>query len=407
MKSIIILMLLLFSSILNADISRAEILDRNNVVLAYSNVDSKRFYPFGLETAHILGYSRLNSSTRVGLEKQYNDMLLKGISLKTTIDIKLQKYLYKIFNNLSGIAIVMNANNGEILAAGSFPSYDSNIFIYGMKKEKYFNLLNNRKKPFTDRLINALYPSGSTIKTGLGLHYISTDIDANENGHGKTDIQKAIRENCDDYFYKGSLQVGIKKMSDALHRYGFGQQTGVDLPNEFKGLVPSPKWKKEKYNKPWYIGETLNTSIGQGSFLVTPMQIAKFTALMATGKSVTPHFNKSLNPLVKDVLNKNEFTNLPLIQNAMYEVCNHPKGTATKYLSSSIEIAGQIGQSQVIGSKNKELNRSHAWLTTYGPYKNPKYVVTVLIEHSSNDGALTGKIVSKIYNKLLELDYVK
>jgi penicillin-binding protein 2 len=438
MNSIIILIALLLSSVVNADVSRAEIVDRNDIVLAHSNVNSKRYYPFGVETAHVLGYARLKNSAKVGLERQYNKMLLEGIPLKTTIDIELQKYLYEIFNNYSGVAIIMNANNGEILAAGSFPTYNANIFIEGMKRKDYFELVNDKSKPFTNKLINALYPPGSTIKTGLGLLYISTDIDKkfsvhcnsslpigkhvfrcnSKNGHGRADITKAIRENCDDYFYKGSLLIGNMKMSEGLKRYGLGKKTDVDLPNEFKGIVPSRTWKQKRYHKPWYTGETLNMSIGQGDFLVTPMQIAQLTALMATGKLVTPHFNTSLNPLVKNVLNQEELEKLPIIQNAMYEVCNHPQGTMSKYLNSSVKIAGQIGQSQAIGvdqgakktmsdSKIKHYNRSHTWFTTYGPFSNPQYVVTILLEHEGKNGFKTGEMLSKIYNKLLELNYVK
>jgi len=241
-------------------------------------------------------------------------------------------------------------------------------------------------------------------------------------GHKKTGIKKAIRESCDDYFYKGSLIVGNKKMSDGLKRYGLGAKTGVDLPNEFIGVVPSRDWKMKKYNRIWSIGETANTSIGQGDFLVTPLQIAQYTALMATGKLPTPHFAKYIgdekySPQVKDVFNEKEKEKLPIIQRAMYEVCNYPQGTATHYLSSNIVIAGKTGTAQVVAIKQDiekrklehELsyyNRSHAWFTSYGPYKKPKYIVMVLVEHGGHGGSAAGKIVSNIYNKLVEMDYI-
>ncbi|MDQ1264356.1 MAG: penicillin-binding protein 2, partial [Campylobacterota bacterium] len=284
---------------------------------------------------------------------------------------------------------------------------------------------------------------GSTIKTGLGLIYTtSPEVGANFNvnctasmplgnrifrcwkkdGHGYTEIDKAIRESCDDFFYKGSLRLGIKKMSDGLIRYGLGRKTGVDLPNEFIGTVPSREWKKEKHNQPWYIGETVNTSIGQGDFLATPMQIAQFTALMATGKLPKPHFAKSIGdtPIkaeFEDVLDENEKKKLPIIQKAMYEVCNHPNGTASRYVSSKVKIAGKTGTAQVVGIlqniKERELEhemdyytRSHAWFTTYGPYEKPQYIVSALVEHGGHGGFATGEIVSKIYDKLLELGYI-
>lgn len=242
-------------------------------------------------------------------------------------------------------------------------------------------------------------------------------------GHGITNINKAIRESCDDYFYKGSLKVGIETMSDGLSRYGLGQKTGIDIPNEFIGTVPSRIWKRKRYNQPWYIGETLNTSIGQGSFLVTPLQIAQFTALIASGKLPKPQIaykrgDKLIKLESKDVLTANEKKLLPQIQHAMKEVCNHPKGTATNHVNSRIKIAGKTGTAQVIGIsqetkkrlKEHELayyQRSHAWFTTYGPIKNPQYIVTVLVEHGGHGGQAAGGIVSRIYDKLLEYGYIK
>jgi len=164
-------------------------------------------------------------------------------------------------------------------------------------------------------------------------------------------------------------------------------------------------------------------SIGQGDFLVTPLQIARETALIATGKLVTPHFakylgNKPYKVKYQDVLTPKEKRKLPIIRRAMYQVCNSPHGTATHYLSSKVKIAGKTGTAQVIGIKQDiekrklehELsyyNRSHAWFTTYGPAKKPQYIVTVMIEHGGHGGHAAGKIVSDIYNKLLELGYIK
>ncbi|WP_373035361.1 penicillin-binding protein 2 [Sulfurimonas sp.] len=443
----------------------------------------KRYYPYEEIGAHAIGYvSRANKKDikddklleligytgKTGIEKYYNDYLqgeagereikvnannqeieeLSHISadedrkLTLNIDIEFQKYVSSLFDKKAGAVIVMGVD-GAILSASSFPEYSLNTFVSGISYKMWNKLSKSLDKPFTNKLVNGLYPPGSTIKTGLGLIYITTDIDSSwsvdcrsslplgkrifrcwkKQGHRQTGIKKAIRESCDDYFYKASLQVGIKKMSEGLTRYGLGKKTGVDLPNEFIGVVPSRAWKRKKYNRPWYVGETVNTSIGQGNFLVTPMQIAQFTALMATSKLPTPHFakligNKPYNPLPRDVMNEDELKKLPLIQQAMYEVCNYPKGTATHYLSSKVKIAGKTGTAQVVGIlqdiKDRTLehdmtyySRSHAWFTSYGPYKNPQYVVLVMVEHGGHGGAAAGEIVSKIYNKLLELKYIK
>lgn len=443
----------------------------------------KRHYPYGKVGAHAIGYvSRANKKDikddklleligyigKTGIEKSYNEYLqgtagLRKIKvnannqeiqelshvladedrkLTLAIDIELQKYISSLFGKKAGAVIVMGVD-GKVLSASSFPEYDLNTFVSGISHKMWDKLSTSLDKPFTNKLINGLYPPGSTIKTGLGLLYTTTEIDSKwsvdcrssmplgkrvfrcwkKKGHRKTNLKKAIRESCDDYFYKGSLQVGIKKMSEGLLRYGLGKKTGVDLPNEFIGIVPSREWKRKKYNRPWFVGETVNTSIGQGDFLVTPMQIAQFTALMATSKLPTPHFamkigDKELKPLIKDVLNEEELKRLPLIQRAMYEVCNYPKGTATQYLSSKVKIAGKTGTAQVVAimqdiedrvleHEMSYYSRSHAWFTSYGPYKNPQYVVLVMVEHGGHGGAAAGKIVSKIYNRLLKLKYIK
>ncbi|MCD6432716.1 MAG: penicillin-binding protein 2, partial [Sulfurimonas sp.] len=442
----------------------------------------KRYYPYSNVGAHIIGYvSRANKKDverdkqleligyagKTGVEKYYNTYLqgkagLRKIKvnannqeieelsyrsadedrkLTLTIDIELQKYISSLFRKKAGAVIVMGVD-GAILSASSFPEYNLNTFVSGISHSMWNKLSTSLEKPFTNKLVNGLYPPGSSIKTGLGLIYITSGIDPSwqvdcraamplgkrvfrcwkKKGHRKTALKKAIRESCDDYFYKGSLQVGIKKMSEGFMRYGLGKKTGVDLPNEFIGIVPSREWKRKKYNRPWYIGETVNTSIGQGDFLVTPMQMAQFTALMATAKLPTPHFAKEIGsevyePKLQNVLNKDELKKLPLIQRAMYEVCNHPKGTAMHYLSSKVTIAGKTGTAQVVAimqdvedrkheHEMSYYSRSHAWFTSYGPYKNPQYVVLVMVEHGGHGGAAAGKIVSKIYNKLLELEYI-
>ncbi|NOQ29962.1 MAG: penicillin-binding protein 2 [Helicobacteraceae bacterium] len=443
----------------------------------------KRYYPNAELATHVIGYvAKANKADiekddtvkligkvgRTGIEKYYNDFLqgeagqrvlkvsaknelIKELSYKAPledrqlvlgIDIELQKYISKLFKGKVGAVVVMNVD-GTIISAGSFPEYNPNLFVSGISTKDWKKLISNVDKPFTNKLINGLYPPGSTIKTGLGLIYITTDInewwkvkctasfelgDRNfrcwkEKGHHGTDINKAIRESCDDYFYKASVKVGIAKMSEGLRRFGLGKKTGIDLPREFVGTVPSRMWKREKYNRPWYIGETLNSSIGQGDSLSSPMQITRFTALMATGKLPTPHIateigGQKVEAVYEDILTPEEKKKLPLIQKAMKEVCNHPRGTATRYLSSKVKMAGKTGTAQVVGiaqdvkKRLKEdqmeyYKRSHAWFTSYAPYNNPQYVVTVLVEHGGHGGSAAGAITSKIYNKLLKLGYIK
>ncbi len=457
-------------------------LDPNITILS----SPKRYYPYKNIGAHLIGYvakankkdiqrdplvELIGYTGKTGIEKYYNTYLegkpaqrviqvnannqeiqelqyipaVEQQDLKLTIDIRLQEYIGTLFKDKVGAIVVMGVD-GSILAAGSYPNYDLNIFVSGMSYKMYNDLASSLDHPFTNKLIHGLYPPGSTIKPSLGLLYISTankDIDQDfqvtckshlkvghrifrcwkRAGHGKTNITKAIRESCDDFFYKGSLVVGNQEMSDTLQRYGYAKKTGIDLPNEFIGVMPSRKWKMQKYHKSWNIGETLNMSIGQGNVLVTPLQIAQQTALIATGKLPKPHLaleigNKLITPQYKDPLTPQEKAKLPIIRNAMYEVCHAKHGTATHFIHTDVPIAGKTGTAQVIGIKQDvkrrklehELDyysRSHAWLTTYGPYNNPQFVVTVLVEHGGHGGGAAGGIVSKIYTKLQELGYIK
>lgn len=444
---------------------------------------SQRYYPYAGRAAHMIGYvsratlkdveedpllKQIGFVGKSGIEKSYNSFLegepgermvkvsalgeeIEEINatlpqerrnLTLSLDMRLQEEIAQMLSTQAGAVVVMDIE-GRIIAAGSYPEYDLNAFATGISQEAWKALIDDIDTPFTNKVTNGLYPPGSVIKTGLGLIYITTELKpwsqffcsgsmelGNRNfrcwkntGHDATDLNKAIRESCDDYFYKGSIKVGIDTISSHLERYGLGQKTGIDIPNEFIGTVPSREWKRKRYKQPWYVGETLNTSIGQGSFLTTPIQITQFTALMATGVLPTPRIGYKMNDKLvpteaKEVLTKEEKAELPRIRKAMYEVCNHPMGTASRYLNTKIKLAGKTGTAQVVGIsqetkqrlKEHEMGyyqRSHAWLSTYGPYDNPQYIVTVLIEHGGHGGQAGGAITSRIFDKLLEYGYIK
>ena len=445
---------------------------------------SKRFYPYGKILSHVLGYvARANIKDvrndyiasltgfigKSSIEKYYNKELEGDAGIKISevsaynkevevlkkekptkknltlsIDIKLEEYISKLFKDKSGAVIIMDTKDGSILSAGSYPGFDPNKFVNGISFKEWKKISNNFNHPFTNKLINGLYPPGSIVKPGVGLSFLDSKY-INKNtifydpgyielgnrkfrcwkkyGHHKVNMLKAIRESCDVYFYKGSLKVGIDNISKVLKRFGFGQKTGVDLYGESRGILPSRKWKLARYGKPWFKGETIITSIGQGYFLVTPMQIARYTAIIATGHSITPHFIKKIGKRVikfktKPIFTEEEKKYIKTIKRGMYEVCNAPHGTATKHINTLIKIAGKTGTAQVVGIPQEEkqrmkedelayFKRSHAWLTTYGPYKDPKYVVTVLVEHGGHGGSAAGEIVSKIYDKLYELGYIR
>ncbi|HED0759862.1 TPA: penicillin-binding protein 2 [Campylobacter jejuni] len=450
----------------------------------------KRKYPFGKLASHIIGYvgkanlqdvqeneiAKLSNYTgKSGIERYYNDILqgekgtrvykvnalnqeveqltytpAKSNDIELTIDIELQSYLTSLFEGNAGAAIIMNVNDGSILAAGSFPEYDLNPFVTGISFKDWDELSNSLDHPFTNKLINGYYPPGSVVKMGVGLSFLNSknisqstqyvcngSIELggrffrcwNRSGHGPVDLKHAIKYSCDVYFYNGSLQVGIDQISETLSRIGFGAKTGVDLPSEFVGTLPSKEWKMQRYRQSWFQGDTLNTAIGQGNFLATPMQIARYTAQIAKGGEVIPHFLKSIennNTTIENRMDENkkeiftlfEKSQLPYIRDAMYAVANEQGGTSYRYLHNlDVKVAAKTGTAQVVGFSQTDKNRvdekqfeyytrSHAWLTSYAPYSKPKYVVTVLLEHGGRN-ITSGATVAKIYQKMIDLGYFK
>lgn len=450
----------------------------------------KRKYPFGKLASHIIGYvgkanlqdvqeneiAKLSNYTgKSGIERYYNDILQgeKGTrvykvnalnqeveqlsytpamsnDIELTIDIELQSYLTSLLEGNAGAAIIMNVNDGSILAAGSFPEYDLNPFVTGISFKDWDELSNSLDHPFTNKLINGYYPPGSVVKMGVGLSFLNSknispstqyvcngSIELggrffrcwNRSGHGPVDLKHAIKYSCDVYFYNGSLQVGIDQISETLSRIGFGAKTGVDLPSEFVGTLPSKEWKMQRYRQSWFQGDTLNTAIGQGNFLATPMQIARYTAQIAKGGEVIPHFLKSIennNTTIENQMDENkkeiftlfEKSQLPYIRDAMYAVANEQGGTSYRYLHNlDVKVAAKTGTAQVVGFSQTDKNRvdekqfeyytrSHAWLASYAPYSKPKYVVTVLLEHGGRN-ITSGATVAKIYQKMIELGYFK
>jgi penicillin-binding protein 2 len=455
---------------------------QNDIIVEPTSI---RNYPYTDIAAHVIGYTgktnkkeaKKNLDAKLigyigksGIEKEYNKVLqgvlgekeikvsasnqeIKTLSynapysneLTLTLDIELQKYIHQLFLGKSGSLIVMNAKNGEILAAGSFPEFDINMFVNGIDSKTWKKIIQDVNRPFTNKITQGLYPPGSSIKPLIALSYLnSKKITAHDrvnckghievgkynrkfrcwkkDGHGSVNLKSAIKSSCDVYFYEGSLATGIKKLSKDLHRYGLGKKSGIDLPNEFIGTVPNREWKLKKYGQNWFVGDTINTSIGQGSFLVTPIQVAATTALIATGYQVQPHFakkinNKKLSYSKEKIFNKFEESKLRLIRSGMFDVCYKDGGTAKWHINSKVHMAGKTGTAQVVGiaqdikerldeEEMEYFHRSQAWFTTYAPYENPKYVVTAIIEHGGHGGSAAGPLVSQVYNKMVELGYI-
>ncbi len=448
--------------------------------------ENKRFYPYSNYASHVIGYigktnEKENKKDKIaqiigktgksGIESYYNTFLqgepgsivskvtatneeieiLRRIPPKENqniilnLDVELQKMIYERFGKDAGAVVVMKPT-GEILAAVSTPSYDPNLFVSGISQKDWNLLQNNFDHPFTNKFLYGTYPPGSTIKMGMALameeakpgildisEYCPGAIrvgkrgqvfrDWKSDGHGIVDLRKAIKESVDVYFYKKSLATGVDKIAPALKKTGLGGTTGVDMYGESVGIIPDSQWKKKRYNQPWYPGETVNTSIGQGYMLVTPLQLARYTSLIATSSLPTPLFakklgNKSIKPEQQYVQYNPKY--LSQIRAGMYDVCNTPGGTAVSVFGKNVPIAvaGKTGTSQVVGISRSEkvrmkeedmeyYHRSHAWITTYAPYENPEVIVTVLVEHGGHGGSAAGPIAADIYRWLHARGYFK
>jgi penicillin-binding protein 2 len=387
---------------------------------------------------------RVNAYNRI-VDEIDNKQPSKMNYLVTTLDVELQRLLTTLFEDKAGAVVVMDVRDGSILAAGSYPEYDVNGFARGLGQEEWDALTNDPNRPLNNRLTKGLYPPGSSIKPGVAFGFLKSGLidehssisdagfiefggrkfrDWKKEGHGTVDMRKAIRESCDVYFYTLSSRLGIDIISSTLDRLGIGKKTGVDLPGEFSGINPSREWKKRRYGKGWYAGDTLITAIGQGSMLATPLQIAKYTATLVTGKDVTPRFalkvgEREVKPIIKDVLTEEEMKQMIPIKDGMYQVCNVAGGTGFGALGGlKVKVGGKTGTAQVSTIAQSEVNRlkesqltyfqrSHAWLTTYAPYDEPRYVVTALLEHGGHGGSEAGPIVAAVYTKMLELGYLK
>jgi penicillin-binding protein 2 len=383
-----------------------------------------------------LGYEEIKVNSLYQRIKVLNEVKAEKKDIKLTIDIELQKYIHELFGTKSGAVIVMNVDNGELLAGGSFPEFDNNLFVNGISHKAWKKIQDDFNHPFTNKLINGVYPPGSVMKMGVALSFLENKISPkfsvycngsmqlgdrkfrcwNDKGHKHTSFVKAISESCDDFFYKGSLKVGIDNIHNTLARFGIGKRTGIDLPSESSGINPNKKWKKDVRKLPWYVGETVVSSIGQGFINVTPMQIARYTGAMATNKLQVPHFLKD-DSLIKSVDTNISKRDLKIIQQGMYSVANKPLGTAVHHIKSKTIVAAKTGTAQVVGIPQSEkkrmkeyeleyFQRSQAWLTTYAPFKNPKYVVTILVEHGGHGGSAAGPMAGKIYDKLIDLGYI-
>lgn len=436
----------------------------------------KRTYPYGSTGVHALGYiGRINTKDllklnekayrgtdiigKSGIERFYESTLhgtpgiqqietnargrvlrnletlpaKAGQDIHLTIDIALQEFAESLLENKRGGIVAIDPRNGEILAFVSMPTFDPNLFVDGIDQSSYSHLLNNPDRPLINRVINGQYPPGSTIKPFVALGAIENNYitptkkiydpgyllykehryrDWKRNGHGLMDMNDAIEQSCDTYFYELSLDMGIDAIHDAMAPFGFGEQSGIDIHGESKGILPSQAWKMETKGKPWYRGETVIASIGQGYNLSTPLQLARATAILANrGQIIKPHLLRSSHPEDLQQIEIKDIDNWEKVILGMKNVMHGKRGTARRHGADlPFKMAGKTGTAQVYSLNAgdydadtiREKLRDHSLFIGFAPVDNPTIAVSVIVENGGSGSATAAPMAVSLISKYLE-----
>ena len=479
-----------------------------------------RDYPFSENYTHILGYVSEASEKdilenelikknyvpglkvgKVGLEKTFEKELigtngiqryevnaygkrisqldhtngLNGKTVKLTIDTEIQKLCTELLNNLAGSISVMDIYTGEIIAMQSSPTFDPNLFLFGINQDDWQLIRNNPLKPLVNKTLSGLYSPGSTFKPMVALSALENGIiDENfevnckgkiemygqtyhcwkKRGHGVVNLKSAMKQSCDTYFYEIARKLGVDRLKETSVKFGLGEKVlNKNFSNEKKGLIPDTIWKKNNLGKGWVIGETLITGIGQGYIQTTPLQLCKMVAQLANGgfkiyPKIIVNKNDKTAEEVKLLIEKNsqdsisiknslqeateqlfglankkkheplfkKSRNIKLVRDAMFASTNEVRGTSysSRIEDPKYQFAGKTGTSQVkrITKRDRELNlktsqipydeRDHALYIAFGPYKDPRYALSVVIEHGGSGSSTAAPIAKKLFKLIID-----
>ena len=475
-----------------------------------------RNYPFNENYTHVLGYVSeasekdiLNNETikithvpglkvgKTGLEKTFEKELIgtngiqryevnafgkrirqldhtdgvNGKTIQLTIDTEIQKLCNELLKDMAGSISVMDIYTGEIVAMQSSPSFDPNLFLFGINQDDWQLIRNDPLKPLVNKTLSGLYSPGSTIKPIVALSALENGIiDENfkvnctgkiemygqtyhcwkKKGHGIVDLKSAMKQSCDTYFYEIARKLGVDRLKKTSIKFGLGEKVlNETFGNEKKGLIPDTKWKKNNLGKGWVIGETLITGIGQGYIQTTPLQLCLMTAQLANGgfkiyPKIIVEENSKTSENIKFLMNKNldvknnslqetsellGFTNkerherlfensknMKLVREAMFASTNEVRGTSysSRIEDPKYQFAGKTGTSQVkrITEADRELDlktfeipyneRDHALYIAFGPYKNPRYALSIVIEHGGSGSSTAAPIAKKLFKLIID-----
>ncbi len=450
-----------------------------------------RIYPFKENYTHVLGYvSQANEKDimnnenikekfvpgirvgKTGLEKTFENTLLgendiqrfevnaygrkisqleyqrgeKGKTLRLTIDTEVQKLANELLKDQAGSICVMDIYTGHVIAMHSSPSFDPNLFVFGISKDDWQLIRNDPMKPLVNKTLQGNYSPGSTIKPIVALSalengIINTKFTVNcrghkhplelygqtyhcwkKEGHGFMNLRNAMKQSCDIYFYEIARKLGVDKLSETAKKFGLGKEVFGDLFSiEKKGLIPNTQWKKNALGQGWLLGETIITGIGQGYIQTTPIQLCLMTAHIANGghriypKIVVDDENNA-DPIDKFIPLYSDPKNIKIVQDAMFASTNEVRGTSYKSRidNKKYQFAGKTGTAQVkkITEKDRELDlktfeipyeeRDHALYIAYGPYKNPRYATSIIIEHGGSGSSTAAPMAKKIFKLVID-----
>lgn len=416
----------------------------------------KRTYPAAQYAAHVVGYVAEITKDELeerdgelyrggdmigknGIERQYEDVLRgaageevievdsrgrrlrnisytrtqKGGGMKLTIDLAAQRYAAELMGGFRGAIVAMDVNDGSIRCLYSSPSYDPNPLTWGISNKEWAALTDHVERPMMNRAISGAYPPASTFKVITGSALLEHKT-ANRNtqvncpgwyelgnrrfrcwkrsGHGRENITGALRDSCDVYFYELAYKMGIRDLMETEEKFGVGKKTGIDLSGEAAGTLPGPEWKKRRIKENWYGGDTVNNSIGQGYVLMTPLQVARVYAALANGgKLLKPRLNSAAAP-ESEPLGIDQSV-LRVIRQGVEEVTR--SGTGRRAGTFGVSVAGKTGTAQ------NSQGDDHAWFAGYAPIENPRYAVVAIAEAGKAGSSLTGPMVGKMLNFLI------
>lgn len=359
-----------------------------------------------------------------------------GADLQLTVDADLQGYVQARLGTESAAAVVIDCQTGDLSAICSSPSFDPNLFVRGISVADYRGLTEDPYRPLANKTVQGTYPPGSTFKMITAMAALEEGLVGpgetvwcpghlevsgrrfhcwKRGGHGHVDLNTSLKRSCDVYYYDVAIKVGIDKISAMAKRFGLGVRHDIPMSAVAEGLAPNRAWKERVHNDVWRIGDTANSSIGQGFMLASPLQLAVMSARLATGRAVTPRLVKKINGIEQpsgagESLGMNE-NHLRQVRRGMYDVSNNRRGTAyrSRIIEDEFRMAGKTGTSQVRNITkaeraagvihNRDLpweRRDHALFVCFAPYDNPRYAVSVIVEHGGGGSTAAAPIARDV-----------